>query len=77
MYLSSKKNNIKIMRDITKSVLKRKNCKKTLWKRIYSLLGYWYVTAQKKGIDFSLDIKIPMKMEFKGADICLILVVVP
>lgn len=40
---------------------------------IDSLLGYWYVTAQKKGIDFSLDIKIPMKMEFKGADICLIL----
>ena len=27
---------------------------------IDSLLGYWYVTAQKKGIDFSLDIKIPM-----------------
>ena len=40
---------------------------------IDSLLGYWYVTAQKKGIDFSLNIKVPMKMEFKGADICLIL----
>ena len=36
---------------------------------IDSLLGYWYVTAQKKGIDFSLNIKVPMKMEFKGADI--------
>lgn len=32
-----------------------------------------YVTSHENHIDFSLDIKIPMKMEFKGADICLIL----
>lgn len=40
---------------------------------IDSLLGYWYVTAQKMGIDFKVDICIPMIMPFKGADICLIL----
>lgn len=40
---------------------------------IDSLIGYWYVTAQKKGIDFSANINIPMKIPFKGADICLIL----
>lgn len=40
---------------------------------IDSLIGYWYVTAQKKGIDFSVDICIPMMMPFKGADMCLIL----
>lgn len=40
---------------------------------IDSLLGYWYVTAQKMGIDFSVDICIPMIMPFKGADISLIL----
>lgn len=40
---------------------------------IDSLIGYWYVTAQKKEIDFSVDICIPMMMPFKGADICLIL----
>lgn len=40
---------------------------------IDSLIGYWYVTAQKMGIDFSIDICIPMIMPFKGADISLIL----
>lgn len=40
---------------------------------IDSLIGYWYVTAQKKGIDFLVDICVPMMMPFKGADICLIL----
>lgn len=40
---------------------------------IDSLIGYWYVTAKKKGIDFSFDICIPMMMPFKGADMCLIL----
>lgn len=39
---------------------------------IDSLIGYWYVTAQKKGIDFLVDICVPMMMPFKGADICLI-----
>lgn len=40
---------------------------------IDSLIGYWYVTAKNKGIDFTVTISIPMKMPFKGADICLIL----
>lgn len=40
---------------------------------IDSLIGYWYVTAKKKGIKFSIDICIPMSMTFKGADISLIL----
>ena len=40
---------------------------------IDSLIGYWYVMAQKVGIEFSADIRIPMKIPFKGADICLIL----
>ncbi len=40
---------------------------------IDSLIGYWYVAAQKVGIDFSVNIRIPMEMPFKGADICLIL----
>lgn len=40
---------------------------------IDSLIGYWYVTAQKRKIDFSVNINIPMNMSFKGADICLIL----
>ena len=38
-----------------------------------SLIGYWYVIAQKKEIDFSVDICVPMMMPFKGADLCLIL----
>ena len=40
---------------------------------IDSLIGYWYVRAQHLGIEFSADIRIPMKIPFKGADICLIL----
>lgn len=40
---------------------------------IDSLIGYWYVVAKKVGIDFSVNINIPMKMPFKGADLCLIL----
>lgn len=40
---------------------------------IDSLIGYWYTVAQKAGIDFSADICVPMKIPFKGADICLIL----
>lgn len=40
---------------------------------IDSLIGYWYMTAQKKEIDFSVDIRVPMMMPFKGADMCLIL----
>ena len=40
---------------------------------IDSLIGYWYVTAKKKEIDFQTDICIPMMLPFKGADICLIL----
>lgn len=40
---------------------------------IDSLIGYWYVVAKKEGIEFLADITIPMKIPFKGADICLIL----
>lgn len=40
---------------------------------IDSLLGYWYLTAKKKEIDFSVNLSIPMQMSFKGADISLIL----
>ena len=40
---------------------------------IDSLIGYWYMTAQEKKIEFSVDICIPMTMPFKSADICLIL----
>lgn len=40
---------------------------------IDSLIGYWYVRAQKNEINFSVKISIPMSMPFKGADICLIL----
>lgn len=38
-----------------------------------SLVGYWYAISQKKGIEFIVDICIPMTMPFKGADLCLIL----
>lgn len=38
-----------------------------------SLIGYWCVVAEKEGINFTADLNIPMKMPFKGADICLIL----
>lgn len=37
-----------------------------------SLVGYWYVTEKNKGIDFTDDLNIPMKIPFKGADLCLI-----
>lgn len=40
---------------------------------IDSLIGYWYVEAKKVGIDFSVNLNIPMEMPFSGADICLIL----
>lgn len=40
---------------------------------IDSLIGYWYVEAKKVGIDFSVNVNIPMEMPFRGADICLIL----
>ena len=40
---------------------------------IDSLIGYWYVAAKKAGIEFSVNLNIPMEMPFRGADICLIL----
>ena len=40
---------------------------------IDSLIGYWYVEAKKVGIDFSVNLNIPMEMPFRGADICLML----
>ena len=40
---------------------------------IDSLIGYWYVEEKKVGIDFSVNLNIPMEMPFRGADICLIL----
>lgn len=40
---------------------------------IDSLIWYWYVEAKKVGIDFSVNLNIPMEMPFRGADICLIL----
>lgn len=40
---------------------------------IDSLIGYWYVAAQKVGVDFHVDVSIPIKMPFRGADLCLIL----
>lgn len=40
---------------------------------IDSLIGYWYVMAQREGIDFSVNLAIPMMIPFKGADISLIL----
>lgn len=40
---------------------------------IDSLIGYWYVEAKKVGIDFSVNLNIPMEMPFRGADIYLIL----
>lgn len=38
-----------------------------------SLIGYWYLTAQKHGIEFLANISIPMNIPFKGADLSLIL----
>lgn len=40
---------------------------------IDSLFGYWHLAAEKHGIDFSVEISVPVEMPFKGADICLIL----
>lgn len=40
---------------------------------IDSLIGYWCIVAREQGIDFSVNLTIPMKMPFRGADICLIL----
>ena len=40
---------------------------------IDSLIGYWYTMAKKAGIEFSVNLSIPMKMPFKSADLCLIL----
>lgn len=40
---------------------------------IDSLIGYWYAAAKKAGIEFSVNLNIPMEMPFRGADICLIL----
>lgn len=40
---------------------------------IDSLIGYWYTMAKKSRIEFSVNLSIPMKMPFKGADLCLIL----
>lgn len=40
---------------------------------IDSLAGYWRKIAEKEGIEFQTDLKIPMKMPFKGADVSLIL----
>lgn len=40
---------------------------------IDSLISYWHSKAQKSGVDFSVDLNVPMQMGFKGADLCLIL----
>lgn len=40
---------------------------------IDSLINYWGEEAEKSRISFSTDINVPMQMEFKGADISLIL----
>ena len=38
-----------------------------------SLIEYWERTAEKEEIEFHAELKIPMEMPFKGADISLIL----
>lgn len=38
-----------------------------------SLIGYWFMAAQKAGIDFSVNVCISMNIPFIGVDICLIL----
>ncbi len=38
-----------------------------------SLINYRYSQAKSKEIDFTVDMKIPMQLPFKGADLCLIL----
>ena len=40
---------------------------------IDSLIGYWYVVAKQRNINFSIDVSIPMLLPFKGADLSLIL----
>src|SRR5699024_977602 len=40
---------------------------------IDSLIGYWKRMAENEGIDFRMDLNIPMELPFKGADISLIL----
>lgn len=40
---------------------------------IDSLIGYWYVVAKQKNINFCIDVSIPMFLPFKGADLSLIL----
>lgn len=40
---------------------------------IDSLVEYWQRTAEKEGIDFQVELSIPMEIPFKGADISLIL----
>lgn len=38
-----------------------------------SLINYRYSQAKSKEIDFTVEMKIPMQLPFKGADLCLIL----
>lgn len=38
-----------------------------------SLISYWHSKAQKSRVNFNIDLNIPMQMEFRGADLCLIL----
>jgi two-component system sensor histidine kinase AgrC len=40
---------------------------------IDSLVEYWKRTAEKEEIEFQVELSIPMEMQFKGADISLIL----
>jgi two-component system sensor histidine kinase AgrC len=38
-----------------------------------SIINYKYSIAQKNGISFEIDLSIPIKWQFKGSDICVIL----
>lgn len=40
---------------------------------IDSLIDYWATVSEKDGIEYSVNISVPMEMSFKGADVCLIL----
>ena len=40
---------------------------------IDSLVNYKYSVAKNKGIEFCIDLKIPIKMNFSNADLCVIL----
>lgn len=40
---------------------------------IDSLVGYWEKAAEDRGIEFQIEIDVPMDMPFRGADISLIL----